>query len=131
VLIWEVAAGCGDADAEVEHLQRDVTTPQDGQMDHNIDRLRYAALELLIRLSKRFPKKRASTIFLVNNLHHIVQVAPCKPLYTKNLSTYAVFTCQAVQARIITLLHDQLFSPSHDSMLLCCFSPSSCRCSSC
>ena len=49
---------------------------QDGQMDHNIDRLRYAARELLIRLSKRFPRKRASTIFLVNNLHHIVQV-PC------------------------------------------------------
>ena len=47
---------------------------QDGQMDHNIDRLRFAALELLIRLSKRFPRKRASTIFLVNNLHHIVQV---------------------------------------------------------
>ncbi len=45
-------------------------------MDHNIDRLRYAALELLIRLSKRFGRKRASTIFLVNNLHHIVQVAP-------------------------------------------------------
>ena len=44
-------------------------------MDHNIDRLRYAALELLIRLSKRFGRKRASTIFLVNNLHHIVQVA--------------------------------------------------------
>lgn len=43
-------------------------------MDTNIDRLRYAALELLIRLSKRFGKKRASTIFLVNNLHHIVQV---------------------------------------------------------
>jgi hypothetical protein len=43
-------------------------------MDHNIDRLRFAALELLIRLSKRFPRKRASTIFLLNNLHHIVQV---------------------------------------------------------
>ncbi|CAL5229904.1 g13324 [Coccomyxa viridis] len=47
---------------------------QDGQMDHNIDRLRYAALELLIRLSKRFGRKRTSTIFLVNNLHHIVQL---------------------------------------------------------
>ena len=48
-------------------------------MDHNIDRLRYAALELLIRLSKRFPRKRASTIFLVNNLHHIVQVGATQP----------------------------------------------------
>ena len=43
-------------------------------MDHNIDRLRFAALELLLRLSRRIPRKRASTIFLVNNLHHIVQV---------------------------------------------------------
>lgn len=48
-------------------------------MDHNIDRLRYAALELLIRLSKRFPRKRASTIFLVNNIHHIVQVGISQP----------------------------------------------------
>ena len=54
---------------------------QDGQMDHNIDRLRFAALELLIRLSKRFPRKRASTIFLVNNLHHIVQVDSLDVLY--------------------------------------------------
>ena len=45
-------------------------------MDHNIDRLRFAALELLLRLSRRIPRKRASTIFLVNNLHHIVQVGP-------------------------------------------------------
>ncbi len=47
-------------------------------MDHNIDRLRFAALELLLRLSRRIPRKRASTIFLVNNLHHIVQV-PSSP----------------------------------------------------
>ena len=46
---------------------------QDGQMDHNIDRLRYAALELLLRLSRRFPRQRPATIFLVNNFHHIVQ----------------------------------------------------------
>ena len=43
-------------------------------MDHNIDRLRFAAMDLLLRLSRRFPKKRMSTIFLVNNFHHIVQV---------------------------------------------------------
>ena len=48
---------------------------QDGQMDHNIDRLRFAAMDLLLRLSRRFPKKRMSTIFLVNNFHHIVQVS--------------------------------------------------------
>ena len=48
-------------------------------MDHNIDRLRYAALELLLRLSRRIPRKRASTIFLVNNLHHIVQVPKILP----------------------------------------------------
>ena len=49
---------------------------QDGQLDHNIDRLRFAAMELLLRLSRRFPNKRAATIFMVNNFHHIVQARP-------------------------------------------------------
>ena len=52
-------------------------------MDHNIDRLRYAALELLLRLSRRIPRKRASTIFLVNNLHHIVQVPSSPPIHAE------------------------------------------------
>lgn len=43
-------------------------------MDHNIDRLRFAAMEVLLRLSKRFPRKRFGTIFLITNFHHIVQV---------------------------------------------------------
>ena len=47
---------------------------QDGQMDHNIDRLRFAAMEVLLRLSKRFARRRLGTIFLITNFHHIVQV---------------------------------------------------------
>jgi hypothetical protein len=43
-------------------------------MDHNIDRMRFAAMEVLLRLSKRFPRKRLGTIFLINNFHHVVQV---------------------------------------------------------
>ena len=71
---------------------------QDGQMDHNIDRLRYAALELLIRLSKRFPRKRASTIFLVNNLHHIVQVAS-HHLQSRRAGTIHLSSCIAGRSR--------------------------------
>ncbi|KAK9908133.1 hypothetical protein WJX75_003087 [Coccomyxa subellipsoidea] len=47
---------------------------QDGQMDHNIDRLRFAAMEVLLRLSKRFARRRLGTIFLITNFHHIVQL---------------------------------------------------------
>jgi hypothetical protein len=53
---------------------------QDGQMDHNIDRLRFGALELLRRLARRFPRQRAATIFLVNNFYHIVQARAATPL---------------------------------------------------
>ena len=48
-------------------------------MDHNIDRLRFAAMEVLLRLSKRFARKRLGTIFLITNFHHIVQV-PYSPI---------------------------------------------------
>lgn len=50
---------------------------QDGQMDHNIDRLRFAAMECLLRLSKRYARRRLGTIFLINNFHHVVQVPLC------------------------------------------------------
>ena len=46
---------------------------QDGQLDQYIDRLRFAAVELLTRLSRRFPRKRQGTIFLVTNLTHVAQ----------------------------------------------------------
>ena len=48
---------------------------QDDQLDQYIDRLRFAAMELLMRLSRRFPRKRQGTIFLVTNLTHVVQVS--------------------------------------------------------
>ena len=77
-------------------------------MDHNIDRLRFAALELLLRLSRRIPRKRASTIFLVNNLHHIVQVPSSPPIHAekalhankqaKHLSQAALLRCSASSA---------------------------------
>ena len=50
---------------------------QDDQLDQYIDRLRFAAMDLLMRLSRRFPRKRQGTIFLVTNLTHVVQVS-CK-----------------------------------------------------
>ena len=46
---------------------------QDGQLDQYIDRLRFAATELLVRLSRRFQRRRQGTIFLVTNLTHVAQ----------------------------------------------------------
>lgn len=48
---------------------------QDDQLDQYIDRLRFAAMELLMRLLRRFQRKRQGTIFLVTNLTHVVQVS--------------------------------------------------------
>ncbi|KAK9822680.1 hypothetical protein WJX81_008329 [Elliptochloris bilobata] len=46
---------------------------QDDQLDQYIDRLRFAAMDLLVRLSRRFPRNRQGTIFLVTNLTHVAQ----------------------------------------------------------
>ena len=67
-------------------------------MDHNIDRLRFAAMDLLLRLSRRFPKKRTSTIFLVNNFHHIVQVSGGQDLSQECQRFWAVAVWQEIQA---------------------------------
>ncbi|KAK9786909.1 hypothetical protein WJX73_004682 [Symbiochloris irregularis] len=45
---------------------------QDSQMVHCLDRLRYTAVDALIRLGNLAPKKRAGNIFLILNLTHIV-----------------------------------------------------------
>ena len=63
------------------HLPR-----QDDQLDQYIDRLRFAATELLMRLSRRFPRKRQGTIFLVTNLTHVVQVSCRVPLAARRSS---------------------------------------------
>eukprot|EP00884_Botryococcus_braunii_P014708 jgi/Botrbrau1/23238/Bobra.0041s0074.1 len=47
---------------------------QDGQLDQNIDRMRYAVMDLLVRLSQRFAKRRQGTIFLINNFTHVCQM---------------------------------------------------------
>ncbi|KAK9819744.1 hypothetical protein WJX72_001832 [[Myrmecia] bisecta] len=47
---------------------------QDGQLDHNIDRMRYAAMDLLLKLSRTFSKKKLGTIFLIINFTHVVTV---------------------------------------------------------
>ena len=62
---------------------------QDEQLDLYIDRLRFAAMEVLMRLSRRFQRKRQGTIFLITNLTHVAQVclqglgrslaSPCLP----------------------------------------------------
>ena len=46
---------------------------QDGQLDHNIGRMRYMTMDLLIKLSRSFQQKRLATVFLVINLNHVSQ----------------------------------------------------------
>ena len=53
---------------------------QDGQLDHNIERMRYAATDLLIKLSRLFGRRRQGVIFLVINFNHILWVSPGSPL---------------------------------------------------
>lgn len=45
-------------------------------MVHCLDRLRYTAVDALVRLANLAPKKRLGTIFLILNLTHIVGVRP-------------------------------------------------------
>ena len=47
---------------------------QEGQLDHNIDRMRYTMMDLLTRLGKAFRSRRASTVFSINNFNHVVTV---------------------------------------------------------
>ena len=47
---------------------------QDTQVEHNTDRLRYAAMDLLTKLSRQFRQRRTGIIFLIINFTHIVQV---------------------------------------------------------
>jgi hypothetical protein len=64
---------------------------QDGQLDQNIDRMRYAVMDLLVRLSQRFAKRRQGTIFLINNFTHVCQVCPkCSSHFRLSVS-YVLF----------------------------------------
>lgn len=60
---------CGDSSDDRQH-----DAMQDNQLEHNLDRLRYAAMDLLTKLSRQFKHRRAATIFLINNYTCVVQV---------------------------------------------------------
>lgn len=45
-------------------------------MVHCLDRLRYTAVDALVRIANSAPKKRIGTIFLILNLTHVVAVSP-------------------------------------------------------
>ena len=47
---------------------------QDNQLEQDLDRLRYAAMDLITRLARQFRHKRNGVIFLINNYTHLVQV---------------------------------------------------------
>lgn len=46
----------------------------DGSLSLNIERLQYAIMNLLLAISREFPKKGKGTIFLIHNFHHIIYV---------------------------------------------------------
>lgn len=47
---------------------------QDSQLEQDLDRLRYAVMDLLTRLARQFKHKRNGVIFLINNYTYLVQV---------------------------------------------------------
>ena len=51
---------------------------QDGQLDHNLDRMRYACMDLLMQLPRAFKTKKLGTVFLTNNFNHVA-VVRCGP----------------------------------------------------
>ncbi len=51
---------------------------QDNQLETDLDRLRYAVMELVTRLARQFKHKRNGVIFLINNYTYLVQVKACK-----------------------------------------------------
>ena len=46
----------------------------DGQLDNSMERLRTAVCDLLLRLSKLFPERRAQVVFLINNCDLVLQI---------------------------------------------------------
>ena len=57
--------------------QRALLSPghvQDAQMAHNLERLRHAAVDALVRTANAAPNKRLGNIFLIMNFTHICQV---------------------------------------------------------
>ena len=52
---------------------------QDGQLDHNLDRMRYACMDLLMQLPRTFKTKKLGTIFLINNFNHVAVVSAALP----------------------------------------------------
>lgn len=47
---------------------------QDTQLEQDLDRLRYAAMDLITRLARQFRHKRNGIIFLINNYTYLVEV---------------------------------------------------------
>lgn len=47
---------------------------QDNQLEQDLDRLRYAVMDLVTRLARQFKHKRNGIIFLINNYTYLVQV---------------------------------------------------------
>ena len=56
-------------------VKQPLAAVQEGQLDHNIDRMRYTMMDLLTRLGKAFRSRRASTVFSINNFNHVVTVS--------------------------------------------------------
>jgi len=51
-----------------------IPTVQDGQLDHNVGRMRYQTMDLLIKMSRLLQHKKLGTTFLVVNFHHVCLV---------------------------------------------------------
>lgn len=52
---------------------------QDGQLDHNVGRMRYLTMELLLRVSRSFKNQKLPLTFLTLNFRHVclVRVQSC------------------------------------------------------
>ena len=55
-------------------------------MAHNLERLRHAAVDALVRTANAAPNKRLSNICLIINFTHISQVSPAAPRGTAEMA---------------------------------------------
>lgn len=86
--------------ARLEEVSADGCAVQDGQLDHNIGRMRYQTMDLLIKMSRLLQHKKLGTTFLVVNFHLVCMVRLPLSFVAALCITFAlrvVFTLQAIQ----------------------------------
>ncbi|KAK3013965.1 hypothetical protein RJ639_008511 [Escallonia herrerae] len=72
----------------------------DGQLELNMERLRMAIDDLLVKLAKTFPKPKLQTVFLINNYDMTIAVLKLKAMSMQELSKIIWYTNSALGTQL-------------------------------